>query len=64
MPVLRVLKRQLPHADIYWWIEATFAPLLEGDPDLTGLFIFRRKGWRTLACGAKFGTPYDLQQGN
>jgi lipopolysaccharide heptosyltransferase II len=49
MPVLRVLKRRLPEAEIYWWIEASLAPLFEGDRDLSGLFIFRRKGWRTFA---------------
>lgn len=49
MPVLRVIKRAWPHAQVYWWIEAAFAPLLEGDPDLDGLFIFRRKGWQTVA---------------
>ena len=48
MPVLRVLRRRLPDAQIYWWIEASLAPLFEGDPDLTG-FLFRRKGWRTFA---------------
>jgi lipopolysaccharide heptosyltransferase II len=49
MPVLRAVKRRLPQAQIYWWIEASLAPLFEGDPDLSGLFIFRRKGWRTFA---------------
>jgi heptosyltransferase-1 len=49
MPVLRVLRRRLPDAQIYWWIEASLASLFEGDPDLTGLFIFRRKGWRAFA---------------
>src|SRR5262245_15895701 len=49
MPVLRVLKCHLPDAKIFWWIEASLAPLFEGDPDLTGLFIFSRKGWRTFS---------------
>ena len=48
MPVLRMLKRKLPEAQVYWWIEASLAPLLEGDPDLSGLFIFNRKGWRRV----------------
>jgi len=49
LPVLRVIKRQLPYAQVFWWIEASLAPLLRGDPDLAGIFIFDRKGWRTLA---------------
>jgi heptosyltransferase I len=45
MPVLRMLKRQYPASRIYWWIAAEFAPLLEDDPDLAGLFVFPRKQW-------------------
>ena len=41
-----MLKRHLPHSEIFWWIESSLAPLLEGDVDLTGLFLFDRKGWR------------------
>jgi len=44
-----MLKRQLPKGEIFWWIESSLAPLLEGDPDLTGLFLFDRKGWRQPA---------------
>src|SRR5262245_34445911 len=49
LPVLRMLKRHLPHSEIFWWIESSLAPLLEGDPDLTGLCLFDRKGWRQPA---------------
>jgi heptosyltransferase-1 len=45
LPVLRMLKRQRPGSEIFWWIESSLAPLLEGDPDLSGLFLFQRKGW-------------------
>jgi lipopolysaccharide heptosyltransferase II len=45
LPVLRLLKRHLPHSRIYWWIEAGLAPLLESDPDLSGLIHFHRHGW-------------------
>ena len=45
LPVLRLLKRYLPGSQIYWWIESTFAPLLEGDPDLAGIVRFERRGW-------------------
>ncbi len=45
LPVLRLLKRHLPASEIFWWIDSALAPLLEGDPDLTGLARFERKRW-------------------
>jgi heptosyltransferase-1 len=45
LPVLRHLKRHLPQSEIYWWIESSLAPLLEGDPDLTGIIPFERRRW-------------------
>ena len=45
IPVLRLLKRHLPESQIYWWIESTLAPLLEGDPDLAGIIRFERRHW-------------------
>jgi lipopolysaccharide heptosyltransferase II len=45
IPVLRLLKRHLPHSEIYWWIEEGLAPLLEQDPDLAGILRFQRQGW-------------------
>ena len=45
LPVLRLLKRHLPHATIHWWIDSRLAPLLEGDPDLAGVVRFERKRW-------------------
>ena len=45
LPVLRLIKRQLPDSAIYWWIESALAPLLEDDPDLSGLIRFERRGW-------------------
>jgi lipopolysaccharide heptosyltransferase II len=45
LPVLRLLKRHWPMAEIYWWIDAGLAPLLEGDPDLAGSVRFERKRW-------------------
>jgi lipopolysaccharide heptosyltransferase II len=47
LPVLRLLKRHQPASEIYWWIDASLAPLLEGDPDLTGLVRFERQRWRS-----------------
>ena len=45
LPVLRLLKRHLAHSPIYWWIESKLAPLIEGDPDLSGVVRFERRGW-------------------
>ena len=45
LAVLRLLKRHLPASEIFWWIDSQFAPLLEGDPDLTGVVRFERQRW-------------------
>ena len=45
LPVLRMLKRHRPDAEVYWWIDSHLAGLLEGDPDLDGLFLFDRRRW-------------------
>jgi lipopolysaccharide heptosyltransferase II len=45
LPVLRLLKRHYPGAEIFWWIDSALAPLLEGDPDLAGVVRFERKRW-------------------
>lgn len=45
LPVLRLLKRHRPESEIYWWIDAALAPLLEGDPDLAGVVRFERRRW-------------------
>jgi len=45
LPVLRLLKRHLPAGEIFWWIDSALAPLLEGDPDLTGVVRFERQRW-------------------
>jgi heptosyltransferase I len=45
LPVLRLLKRHRPDAEIYWWIDSALAPLLAGDPDLAGIVRFERKRW-------------------
>ena len=45
LPVLRLLKRHYPAAEIFWWIDSALAPLLEGDPDLAGIVRFERKRW-------------------
>jgi heptosyltransferase-1 len=45
LPVLRLLKLHWPDAEIFWWLEAALAPLLEADPDLAGVVRFERKRW-------------------
>jgi len=45
LPVLRLLKRHLPGSEIFWWIESKLAPLLEADPDLSGVIRFERHRW-------------------
>src|SRR5688500_13157178 len=47
LPVLRLLKQHYPQSEIYWWIEVHSAALLEGDPDLAGIFRFDRERWGT-----------------
>jgi len=45
LPVLRLLKRHRPDSEIFWWIDSHLAPLLEGDPDLSGVIPFERRRW-------------------
>ena len=45
LPVLRLLKLHFRHAEIFWWIDSSLAPLIEGDPDLAGIVRFERKRW-------------------
>jgi lipopolysaccharide heptosyltransferase II len=45
LPVLRLLKRHWPESEIFWWIAADLAGLLEGDPDLAGVVRFERRRW-------------------
>ena len=45
LPVLRLLKLHFRDAEIFWWIDSALAPLLEGDPDLTGVVRFERRRW-------------------
>jgi heptosyltransferase I len=45
LPVLRLLKAHNPRHQIYWWIAAELASLLQEDPDLTGFFVFQRQRW-------------------
>lgn len=45
LPVLRLLKRHWPQSRIHWWLDANLVPLLERDPDLEGIYAFKRQRW-------------------
>ena len=45
LPVLRLLRLHRPDSQVYWWLDTSLLPLLEGDPDLAGLFPFPRRRW-------------------
>jgi len=45
LPVLRLIKHHLPASKIFWWIDSNLAPLIQGDPDLTGIVRFERRRW-------------------
>ena len=45
LPVLRLLKLHFRDAQIFWWIDSALAPLIEGDPDLSGIIRFERRRW-------------------
>lgn len=45
VPVLRLLKKHWPTSEIHWWLAADLVPLLEGDPDLSGIIRFERRRW-------------------
>lgn len=68
LPLLGVLRRKFPQADVYWVVNRHFADLLEGHPDLAGVIPFdRRGGWASglqllaeLRRG-QFDLVFDLQ---
>jgi len=63
LPVLRLLKRHYPDSEIYWWIETGLAPLLDGDPDLSGLFHFHRQLWAAPRYWTEIGCSIrDMRQ--
>jgi len=45
LPVLRLLKLHNPANEVFWWLSADLAPLLEDDPDLAGILPFDRRRW-------------------
>jgi heptosyltransferase-1 len=47
LPVLRLLKKNLPRSEIWWWLDDGLVPLLDRDPDLSGIIPFPRQRWRS-----------------
>lgn len=45
LPVLRLIKRWRPEAEVYWWLEKDLSGLLEHDPHLKEVVPFDRHGW-------------------
>ncbi len=54
LPVLRLLKRHDPTHQVFWWLNSNLVPLLENDPDLSGLFLFPRQRSGSLAFWPEF----------
>ena len=48
LPVLRLLKLHFPSSEIHWWLASNLAPLLERDPDLSGIIPFGRTDHASL----------------
>jgi heptosyltransferase-1 len=46
LPVLATLRARLPEATIAWVVDAAFAPLLEGHPDLDQLLPVPLRSWK------------------
>jgi lipopolysaccharide heptosyltransferase I len=47
LPVLTALRRRYPHAQIVWIVNRSYAPLLEGHPDLNAVLAFDRGASRS-----------------
>ena len=62
LPVLRLLKRYFPKGEIYWWLEAALAPLLEKDPDLAGIIPFHRRRWAAPRRWPEIGESLRLMR--
>jgi lipopolysaccharide heptosyltransferase I len=45
LPVLRMIRRHHPEAEVHWWLDSGLIPLLEEDPDLAGIIPFERRRW-------------------
>ena len=59
LPVARLLRHQFTRAEIHWWANREFIPLLERDPDIAKVIPFDRHRW-----GKPSGWPmaFDIVQ--
>ena len=48
LPVSAALKKTFPHIELYWAVEEVFAPLVEGNPALTGIVRLPKMSGRNL----------------
>ncbi len=62
LPVLRLLKAHFPKSEIYWWLEASLIPLLEKDPDLSGIIPFHRRHWAAPARWPEIAASVHLMR--
>lgn len=53
LPVLTALRRHHSEARIAWLVEETFAPLLQGHPDLDEIITVRLRAWRQTPFSAR-----------
>jgi len=56
LPAVRLLRRGLESARIYWVVDDRWRMVLEGHPDLSGLIGFPRREWQQRS-GPVFGWP-------
>ena len=49
LPSVHLLKGKFPHLEFTWLVHPAFAPLLEGNPDLSGTLSFPREQFRGAA---------------
>ena len=45
LPLLRLIKKRVPKAEVSWWISSDLVSLFDGDPDLTRVIPFSRRAW-------------------
>ena len=49
LPAVHLLKQKFPQIEFTWLANPAFAPLLEGNPDLSGTILFPREQFRGAA---------------
>ncbi len=55
LPVSAALKRSFPHLELYWAVEEVFAPLVVGNPALTGVVQLPKMSGRNLKSPGAWG---------